>query len=686
MQIQKVTFHNFKPYYGSKSIDLSVNPEQNIVLVGGRNGQGKTSFLVGLVWCIYGSNIISVDKTFSKEVKNNYPKFKELSLNRKAKANNEFQFSVSVHFKDIAFSEISASTDQKTSEITLTRTCDTKTMSESFDILMDGKPLELVESDEGKRLFIDDYLIPLEAAKFIFFDAEKIAEIAELSIKEQGRVMNDALSKILGLSKYEEAIEQLDAYIRTLKTRKHDRSQNRLKLDSYENKILIDTTNLKKAEQEKDDLDEKIDNLRKKIAEIDTYLARIGAKSVSIDIDKLTIEKQELENRLVVVGNNLKDIAEIIPFAISTGKIQELVEHLRIEKDENARREGAIQLKEKAELFVENLFEEKPLPDPDIRAAQKIFYMKKTLEGLKKILGAEEPEIPLPFYHELSKSSVEHVENVYNKIQVDEALYKAVFNDHIFIKNRKNEIDALVNKAKAKAEDETVYEYKEKRSSANQDLEQSNRLFGQLQLKIAQLKIDIEKNERQKEDLLKNLKVPKEEQTIIDEVNKHSAALRDFIEAQKNTKCRSLEQTILKQMNKIMHKLLIDDVKVNILPDKGGLDVTLYKNYQEVSKEVLSSGEKQIYISCLLKAILNESVTHYPILIDTPLARFDSIHKDNFVLDYYPDLAEQVIILSTDEEITVQRKNKIKEKVANTYLLMYDDNEESSNILNTYFE
>jgi DNA sulfur modification protein DndD len=72
----------------------------------------------------------------------------------------------------------------------------------------------------------------------------------------------------------------------------------------------------------------------------------------------------------------------------------------------------------------------------------------------------------------------------------------------------------------------------------------------------------------------------------------------------------------------------------------------------EIRKESLSSGEKQIYISCLIKAILKESVQSLPIFIDTPLGRLDDEHIKNILLYYYPDLSEQVVILSTNNEIS----------------------------------
>ena len=92
--------------------------------------------------------------------------------------------------------------------------------------------------------------------------------------------------------------------------------------------------------------------------------------------------------------------------------------------------------------------------------------------------------------------------------------------------------------------------------------------------------------------------------------------------------------------------------------------------YLEIKKEVLSSGEKQIYISCLIKAILKESVQSLPIFIDTPLGRLDDEHIKNILLYYYPDLSEQVVILSTNNEITPRRFKDIEHSVSKSYLYL----------------
>jgi len=129
-----------------------------------------------------------------------------------------------------------------------------------------------------------------------------------------------------------------------------------------------------------------------------------------------------------------------------------------------------------------------------------------------------------------------------------------------------------------------------------------------------------------------------------------------------------------------MHKLqtdnsrFIEETKIDILPDGKGLKVSILDaDGKEVPKDSFSTGEKQIYISCLIKAILKESIQNFPIFIDTPLGRLDHEHIENILKEYYPELSSQVILLATNNEITPKRYNSIISKVAKSYLIMNEN-------------
>lgn len=136
-------------------------------------------------------------------------------------------------------------------------------------------------------------------------------------------------------------------------------------------------------------------------------------------------------------------------------------------------------------------------------------------------------------------------------------------------------------------------------------------------------------------------------------------------------------------MFQLMHKLkdgsnakFIAAVKAETLPNNDGLKISLFDADGNITpKESLSMGEKQIYISSLVKAILSLAVQDYPIFIDTPLGRLDHEHINNFLVSYYPNLASQVVLMATNNEIPPSRFKLVKEYVANAYLLESNNNQ-----------
>jgi len=218
MKFSNIEINNFRQYHNSVNVDLETNDEKNIIIIGGLNGYGKTNFLLSIVWCLFGDKISQIDENFKKEIQKekNYSSFMQQSINWTAKKENKTKFSVSIKISEIELPELKT-LNSNTDSILIKRTFDVSSMNESLSIIDIASNLEVFDDESDKINFINDYIIPIDAAKFVFFDAEKIAEIANLSIKDEGSFINDALGKILGLDTYETLIEDIEFHINSLK-------------------------------------------------------------------------------------------------------------------------------------------------------------------------------------------------------------------------------------------------------------------------------------------------------------------------------------------------------------------------------------------------------------------------------------------------------------------------------------
>ena len=82
-----------------------------------------------------------------------------------------------------------------------------------------------------------------------------------------------------------------------------------------------------------------------------------------------------------------------------------------------------------------------------------------------------------------------------------------------------------------------------------------------------------------------------------------------------------------------------------------------------LKKLTLSAGEKQLMVISLLWALAKCSKRKLPVIIDTPLSRLDSNHRETLIKSYFPNASEQTIILSTDSEITSDYYMMMKENI-----------------------
>ncbi len=74
-----------------------------------------------------------------------------------------------------------------------------------------------------------------------------------------------------------------------------------------------------------------------------------------------------------------------------------------------------------------------------------------------------------------------------------------------------------------------------------------------------------------------------------------------------------------------------------------------------------------------------------PVIIDTPMGRLDSSHRRTFVTEYLPNASHQVIVLSTDTEITGPHLDSLNGQVGRRYQLAFDEERQGTRIVEGYF-
>jgi len=174
-----------------------------------------------------------------------------------------------------------------------------------------------------------------------------------------------------------------------------------------------------------------------------------------------------------------------------------------------------------------------------------------------------------------------------------------------------------------------------------------------------------------------------ESNRALDYAHKAKAALTEFAKRVAVNKIKNVETEFIQSFKHLARK---DDININAKIEPHTFSVTLLNDFgNEIPKDSLSAGERQIYAIAMLDALAKTSGRKLPIIIDTPLGRLDSKHRKKLVENYFPSASHQVIILSTDTEIGKTYLASLEEHISHKIMLDYDGSAGSSNIESGYF-
>ncbi|WP_400260897.1 AAA family ATPase [Sphingobacterium sp. SG20118] len=665
MKIRRIKFNNFRIYKGENEIVFEPVSGKNISIIAGKNGFGKTTFLTSLIWVFYGKMMVEVEDKYKRDIKNagGYEKFLITLLNRDVKSTfliDPFlptQFSIEIEIDNLSIPSMPCNS------VTIKRSFDLATETENLTVLIDNLENELTK-EVGYEVFINDFILPREIAKFFFFDAEKIVTLAEAKSKAELKNLSRAYAEVLGIKKYEDLKRNLETLMVKLRRNgakpDEEKKLEDLLLKEEELKSLVEH-NLDK----KQNVDEEVGTLNKQSDALQEKLIREGN---GITVDELKELKEEHE-QLKEVGDEirarLKKMMDLVPLVIAGKKLLLLDGQLELEKKSNVE-------------FNFNNEQLKSLKRAAIEKLKVLDIPESTNQDIIKI------------FHEVliekSKDDIVNQQNIlldYNPEQYRE--FKAVVDN---IKNGfKRQFSSIVQEDKNNRLGVSRVFYKIKQAEARKDnplaqkiredkIKIDHRIFllaidkGKLDEELKNLEIQLSTNHKILSEYEKKFKLVDADrakslvtQQLIDKISL-------IIQRIKEDKKYSLQKSILLGLKKIMHKSdFVQDVKVNVHDDVMDIDL-LDKDKNVIDKESLSKGEQQLYATALLKALVDESGIQFPVFIDSPLQKFDKFHSQNIIREFYPSISEQVVLFPLlEKELSEIEYDSLKENLNKVYVI-----------------
>ena len=667
MLIKQVTLNNFRQYKGENIISFETDENKNIIIVSGKNGNGKTNFLISLVWCLYGKDTDRVDDFFKDYFKKQggYQKYIATSLNNIAKTEGDSEFYVSVIFTNLHISELACD------EIKITRKFNTdKSEPESLEILIDGQASELIREYNSEH-FIRDFLIPLEAAKFFFFDAEKIVSLAESTGLEERKALSKAYSEVLGIKKYDDLKKSLLDLQGEFK-QESATPKDREKLVRYNADVAIADFNIINNESNIEIAKDSIIELRHEVSQIQERLIKEGN---TISIEELQrLQKKEAEIRILLdeAKEKLKDLLELAPFAMAGDWMLQVSDHLEQELSFKTTQFKDEEIDSKTEDILLNIDEQRIEKKISVQQNIQDFYNTQIRQLIRKFFfdveGSTNDEVKI--LHDFSDAENREFNGLLFSLKHSyKDQFKGLTRDYNNLKYEGDTISRKLRNAESNAEDPLVQSFRKKKDilekqifDHEQEIEKLQREIGaeqnsrtNLKAEISELskKVEIAEKYRDKDELAKRL----------------TSELSDFIGNYKSQKKKSLESKILQGLTTLMHTLKIKSVNVDMIGED--IDIQLYNERKEIiPKESLSKGQQQLYATALLKALVEESNINFPVFIDSPMQKFDLEHAKNIIQYFYPNVSEQVVVFPLlGKELTEKEFSLLRKNVSQCYLI-----------------
>ncbi|WP_409075201.1 DNA sulfur modification protein DndD [Pantoea sp. C3] len=658
MIIKQLVLRNFRVFRGTHIIDLAPKKRERelhdrpIVLFGGLNGAGKTSILTAIRLALYGR--LAFDQ--SSQQQDYINQLTSLIHNGVSQTQRPDDASIELIF--------TYNKGGKESEFTVTRSWK-RGKKDKLSLLQDGAHLEELNYEQCQG-FLNE-LIPHGIADLFFFDGEKIAELAE---DETGNILRTAVRRLLGLDlisklRNDLAIFTKRQYAKQLSTEQQkkirvlEEQQNSLGFKAEEHMAALDEINAQ------------IEFLTLQIIKFEGQLsAQGGAFALTKTqeekkVDELVKDKERLEKAL------RHECDGTLPFALAPKTLYQLL--TRIENEAEIKQTKSFE--KELTSFLEQLKADMAFRsrETSIIATEAIsdqleMYMQAKPKG-DLLFDISEREAGIIKYaiEQGSKSSWQRFDDYRSELTKVENMLE----------------QSSANIARAPEDDQLLDIFNSLRKLDVKRIEQKNnyrfhieeaKKFKQQQLDAAKQIQKFHDAERDQYGFVSSLKNAEETIGLLD----------SYTDVLTKARVKKLEANFEMAYRKLARK---EDLKLSAHINPATFDVELVdENNIAINRKLLSAGEKQIYAIAILEALAKTSGRELPVIIDTPLGRLDSYHRDKLINHYFPYASHQVVLLSTDTEVDEKYfVDQLRDDISHAFEIKFNAFTKSSSISKGYF-
>ena len=660
MLIQRIKISNYKTYL-SLDLDLTVDDDRPIILIGGANGGGKTTLFEAISGALYGLKI------------ENKEHFMEL-LNQGALNTAKPEISLQITFVGKVLGQ-----QQK------------YILKRVYQLNPQGKPLESVSLNMNGNMYVYGTMtapkdrvkaeqeinkiikanLPQELSQYFLFDAMQSSELLKKNVFAQ--TIRDNFENVLGFKKYlqlKRAAEKLQQEWAQQRLEAEKEAQEYNELCAQKDKLTADL-NTCIAEQ---------DTKYKYLAsvEVEYKRAKDGAQEASAlnkKIQELASKIDDIVKRAATYAEDLKAFVDNIEIDLFLPKLasnlaQEINNILHIKEQLQKENTGAYPLETLKDVTNKIITYLK-----DLSLCSESVDEEQVVSHFVAIQNSTNKEDPFGYLDEAEVTALSNL------------VKRTGSNQFIALDRQRQELEIQLSTLdNLRSQKQTL---EQTQAGGNeyliQNYEAAQKQIEKLKSQEATLKADIQRLEKRIHQF--DVQIQQEPDIKFDTLVKLKPLFEKIADSLLKKKKAQIESEMQQQLNKLLVSYKGHVAKVELSDSIEQFNIKLYHTAgNEISLNQLNAASKQIFIQVLLKVLRNLGDYNPPVMIDTVMGVLDNESRDALMEEYFPQLAEQTILLCTTSEIRTDSDYiKLEPFISKTYTLHRNVEAQNTTVEDGYF-
>lgn len=660
MLIQRIKISNYKTYL-SLDLDLTVDDDRPIILIGGANGGGKTTLFEAISEALYGLKI------------ENKEHFMEL-LNQGALNTAKPEISLQITFVGKVLGQ-----QQK------------YILKRVYQLNPQGKPLESVSLNMNGNMYVYGTMtapkdrvkaeqeinkiikanLPQELSQYFLFDAMQSSELLKKNVFAQ--TIRDNFENVLGFKKYlqlKRAAEKLQQEWAQQRLEAEKEAQEYNELCAQKDKLTADL-NTCIAEQ---------DTKYKYLAsvEVEYKRAKDGAQEASAlnkKIQELASKIDDIVKRAATYAEDLKAFVDNIEIDLFLPKLasnlaQEINNILHIKEQLQKENTGAYPLETLKDVTNKIITYLK-----DLSLCSESVDEEQVVSHIVAIQNSTNKEDPFGYLDETEVTALSNL------------VKRTGSNQFIALDRQRQELEIQLSTLdNLRSQKQTL---EQTQAGGNeyliQNYEAAQKQIEKLKGQEATLKADIQRLEKRIHQF--DVQIQQEPDIKFDTLVKLKPLFEKIADSLLKKKKAQIESEMQQQLNKLLVSYKGHVTKVELSDSIEQFNIKLYHTAgNEISLNQLNAASKQIFIQVLLKVLRNLGDYNPPVMIDTVMGVLDNESRDALMEEYFPQLAEQTILLCTTSEIRTDSDYiKLEPFISQTYTLHRNVEAQNTTVEDGYF-